>query len=126
MMQSSCSPKPAASIVKPFTMGEDDAVSGMRLEDLVNSASAADAVNRMVSARARDAAQACPTIPESPAVAALEAAACSLAQNLNSVFARGQPKLPAQRSWSSSTTKVSITPCRSLTPWHHDSLPSSA
>ena len=110
LLQSSGSLKPADSLRKPFSMGEDDAVSAMRLEDLVSSACAADAVNRLVSARARDiaqAAQACPTIPESPAVAALEAAACSLAQNLKSVLARSQPKLQSQRSWSSNNGKVS-------------------
>jgi len=110
LLQSSGSLKPADSLRKPFSMGEDDAVSAMRLEDLVSSACAADAVNRLVSARARDiaqAVQACPTIPESPAVAALEAAACSLAQNLKSVLARSQPTLQSQRSWSSYNGKVS-------------------
>ncbi|CAK0779850.1 hypothetical protein CVIRNUC_004870 [Coccomyxa viridis] len=97
-----------ASLTRPFKMGEDDAASGMRLEDLRSSASAADAVNRLCSARAgrgRGAQPACLSIPESAAVAALEAAACSLAQNLKSVLARAQPSLPTQRSWSSASDK---------------------
>ena len=48
--------RPAVSTC-PFSMdADDDAVSGMRLEDLVSSASAAHAVSRIVNARARDAA----------------------------------------------------------------------
>ena len=154
--------RPAASTC-PFSMGaDDDAVSGMRLEDLVSSASAAHVVSRIVNARARDAAasqvgsallqtmylvqgpclpalwkecfllhcnlallpglqhappvsprlrscpglQACPTIPESSAVAALEAAASSLAQNLKSVFARTAPRLRTQHSWTSNSSKA--------------------
>lgn len=120
LLQSSGSLKPADSLRKPFSMGEDDAVSAMRLEDLVSSACAADAVNRLVSARAQDiaqAVQACPTIPESPAVAALEAAACSLAQNLKSVLARSQPTLQSQRSWSSYNGKVSSA-CMEMFSYH--------
>ena len=90
-------------------MAEDDAASGMRLEDLRSSSSAANAVNRLYSARAgrgKGAQPACLSIPESAAVAALEAAASSLAQNLKSVFARAQPSLSSQRSWSSASAKV--------------------
>ena len=109
LQESSGSLLAGASLTRPFKMGEDDAASGMRLEDLRSSASAADAVNRLCSARGgrgRGAQPACPSIPESAAVAALEAAACSLAQNLKSVLARAQPSLPSQRSWSSASDKV--------------------
>ena len=109
LQESSGSLLAGASLTRPFKMGEDDAASGMRLEDLRSSASAADAVNRLCSARAgrgRGAQPACLSIPESAAVAALEAAACSLAQNLKSVLARAQPSLPTQRSWSSASDKV--------------------
>ena len=109
LQESSGSLLQAASTVKPFKMGEDDAASGMRLEDLRSSSSAADAVNRLYLARAgcvKSVQPACLSIPESAAVAALEAAASSLAQNLKSVFARAQPALSSQHSWSSASDKV--------------------
>lgn len=131
--------RPAASLGAPannaarpaFAMtSEDDAVSAIRLEDLVSSACAADAVSRLVSARVREAAAAaaasaaaCPPIPESPAVAALEAAASSLALNLKSVLGRGQPVLPSQRSWSSSNKVRSAAFLSDKLAYHQNCIP---
>lgn len=39
-------------------------------------------------------------------MAALGAAASSLAQNLKSVFARTAPRMPTQHSWTSNNSKV--------------------
>ena len=102
---------PVSSISPPFCLG-DEAVSSVRLEDFNSSTSAASAISQIVAARARAAAAAAaaaaaPQTLASPAVAALEKAASSLADNLHTCLARiSSPRSPLPRSWSSSPNKV--------------------
>lgn len=109
------------SLPHPFCLG-DDAVSSLRLEDLQSSASAASAISRLASARARASVAAAAQLPASPAVAALEAAASSLADNLHSCLARCSPRSQLPRSWSS-TPKVCLASLLHFRP-HHTSLAS--
>ncbi len=88
---------PLSSVSQPFCLG-DEAVSGVRLEDFNSSSSAASAISQIVVARTRAAAAAAPQVPASPAVAALEKAASSLADNLHTCLARFSS--PHPRSWS--------------------------
>lgn len=91
----------ASSLPAAFCLG-DDAVSSVRLEDFNSSSSAASAISHIAAARARAAAAAAAQLPASPAVAALEAAASSLADNLQMCLARfNSPRSPLPRSWSS-------------------------
>ncbi|EIE19316.1 hypothetical protein COCSUDRAFT_44671 [Coccomyxa subellipsoidea C-169] len=105
----------ASSLPAAFCLG-DEAVSSVRLEDFNSSSSAASAISHIAAARARAAAAAAAQLPASPAVAALEAAASSLADNLQTCLARfGSPRSPLPRSWSSSPKEdVNIMPRDSL------------
>jgi hypothetical protein len=91
----------ASSLPAAFCLG-DDAVSSVRLEDFNSSSSAASAISHIAAARARAAAAAAAQLPASPAVAALEAAASSLADNLQTCLARfNSLRSPLPPSWSS-------------------------
>lgn len=109
----------ASSLPAAFCLG-DEAVSSVRLEDFNSSSSAASAISHIAAARARAAAAAAAQLPASPAVAALEAAASSLADNLQTCLARfGSPRSPLPRSWSSSPKVCTASP-------HIYSMPFSA
>lgn len=122
---------PTASAAAPqrFCGLADEAVSSMRLEDFVSSASAASAVSHINAARARAAAAVTASAAVSPqpsaAVARLERAASSLADNLQTCLARlsssmthkaAQPLSPLQ-SWTSSTIPKVVQPLTACLPF---------